>query len=189
MPPPSRAAEPSPSSADSELDALARYLGANSSRTPSNVLRAVVCVARILRIAEKISADQERAAQAFSLSAGDVYTLYLLQRVPGEAARPGDLAKALNVSTGGMTKRLDRLEGAGCIVRERDPNDRRGIVIRLTPEGARTANAAREHYRALQPHELNQEIAEADWAQLDELLLRVEAVLADNRAKKLQIAS
>jgi DNA-binding MarR family transcriptional regulator len=39
------------------------------------------------------------------------------------------------VTTGGMTKRLDRLEALGLVRRKPDPNDRRGRLIALTDEG------------------------------------------------------
>jgi DNA-binding MarR family transcriptional regulator len=42
------------------------------------------------------------------------------------------------LSSGGTTKRLDRLETAGYIERIRDPDDRRGTLIRLTTEGLET---------------------------------------------------
>jgi DNA-binding MarR family transcriptional regulator len=39
------------------------------------------------------------------------------------------------LSSGGTTKRLDRLESAGLIQRHPDPNDRRGTLIALTGAG------------------------------------------------------
>jgi DNA-binding MarR family transcriptional regulator len=39
------------------------------------------------------------------------------------------------LSSGGMTKRLDRLAGAGLVERTPDPNDRRGTLVRLTGRG------------------------------------------------------
>jgi DNA-binding MarR family transcriptional regulator len=36
-----------------------------------------------------------------------------------------------------MTNRLDRLEQAGLVRRLPDPDDRRGILVELTPEGKR----------------------------------------------------
>ena len=42
------------------------------------------------------------------------------------------------LSSGGMTKRLDRLADAGLIERRPDPNDRRGTLVRLTNHGKAT---------------------------------------------------
>ena len=48
---------------------------------------------------------------------------------------PGDLASDLELSSGAMTSRLDRLEEAGLVRRLPDPEDRRGIVVELTQKG------------------------------------------------------
>ena len=42
------------------------------------------------------------------------------------------------LSSGGMTKRLDRLADAGLVERRPDPNDRRGTLVRLTSRGKTT---------------------------------------------------
>jgi DNA-binding MarR family transcriptional regulator len=47
----------------------------------------------------------------------------------------GWLCRDLNVSTGAMTNRLDKLEERGLIQRARDPRDRRGVLLELTPDG------------------------------------------------------
>lgn len=45
------------------------------------------------------------------------------------------LAEALQVSKPAVTRALDRLGGAGFLLRERDPADRRSVLVSLTPEG------------------------------------------------------
>jgi DNA-binding MarR family transcriptional regulator len=50
---------------------------------------------------------------------------------------PGELAKFMELSSGAMTNRLDRLEQAGLIRRLPDPDDRRGIQVEATDEGRR----------------------------------------------------
>ena len=52
---------------------------------------------------------------------------------PGEASQlmtPGELAKVTGLTTGAVTGVLDRLEEAGYVRREHDPEDRRRIIIR-----------------------------------------------------------
>ena len=159
-------------------DALIDYLGAYGSELDPGHLLPILCVARIQRIAAMIREGQEQAAQSFGLYAGDIYTLYLLQRIPEHAARPSDLANALTMTTGGMTKRLDRLEKAGMVRRDRDPVDRRGVVVVLTELGLRTAKAARATYRSRQAGELSKGLSEAEWAMFADLLQRAEKLLA-----------
>lgn len=62
----------------------------------------------------------------------------------------GTLCRDLDVSTGAMTNRLDKLEDRGFVRRMPDPNDRRGVLLELTEAGSRhlsdyiDAAAARE---------------------------------------------
>lgn len=46
------------------------------------------------------------------------------------------------VTTGGMTKRIDRLEKAGLVARRASSVDGRGRVVALTPRGRETIDAA-----------------------------------------------
>jgi DNA-binding MarR family transcriptional regulator len=64
----------------------------------------------------------------------DVQCMGLLAAGP---AAPSDLALQLGLTTGAMTKVLDRLEQGGFVSRSPDPTDRRRIVITADPEGFR----------------------------------------------------
>ncbi|GHF59177.1 MarR family transcriptional regulator [Streptomyces mashuensis] len=56
------------------------------------------------------------------------------------------IAQERVLSTGGVTRLVDRMEAAGLVVRDADPGDRRGRLVRLTEEGERTVvRAARLH--------------------------------------------
>ena len=57
-----------------------------------------------------------------------------LRRVANRSS-PGSLATELELSTGAMTSRLDRLEREGYVGRLPDPEDRRSVVVELTAEG------------------------------------------------------
>ena len=63
--------------------------------------------------------------------------LWALDQAPDKRLRMNELAAHLNVSRGGLTKLVDRLEGAGLIGRARPaPADRRGYHAALLPTGA-----------------------------------------------------
>jgi DNA-binding MarR family transcriptional regulator len=57
---------------------------------------------------------------------------------------PTELCGATLLSSGAMTNRLDRLEDAGMVERLPDPDDRRGILIQLTPKGKELVDRAAE---------------------------------------------
>jgi DNA-binding MarR family transcriptional regulator len=58
-------------------------------------------------------------------------------RVAADATEPtaGHLAKITGLTTGTITGLLDRLERARFIRRERDPEDRRKVIVRVLPSG------------------------------------------------------
>jgi len=64
--------------------------------------------------------------------------LVALSEAPGHRRRLHELARAVVLSRSGLTRLLDRLEGAGLIAREPCPDDRRGAFAVLTPEGVAT---------------------------------------------------
>ncbi len=47
---------------------------------------------------------------------------------------PGKLAECTGLTTGGVTVMLDRLEKAGFVKRERNPNDRRSVLVHVNPK-------------------------------------------------------
>ncbi len=82
-----------------------------------------------------------RKAQAATLREHDLtpegWGVMTTLRLGNDACRssPGDLASDLELSSGAMTSRLDRLEQAGLVPRLPDPDDRRGVVVELTQTG------------------------------------------------------
>lgn len=85
------------------------------------------------RVAETLL---ERAAVSTGLRRrGDYEVLALLRRTEPEPMTPAELAEQLVTSPSGMTGKLDRLERQGLLLREPDPDDRRGLRLRLTESG------------------------------------------------------
>lgn len=48
----------------------------------------------------------------------------------------GQLAQLTGLTTGAVTNVIDRLEQAGHVIRDKDPNDRRRVVVKPAPEGS-----------------------------------------------------
>ena len=67
---------------------------------------------------------------------------------------PVELKKVLSVDLGALTRMLDRLVCKGWIERNPNPNDKRGVLVRLTAEGA----ALCEQCHQLVGHNLHQEL-------------------------------
>jgi DNA-binding MarR family transcriptional regulator len=63
----------------------------------------------------------------------------------------GQLARLSGLTSGTVTGVIDRLEAAGFVRRERDPGDRRKVLVVPVPEGAARLY---EHYRAHGEHTL-----------------------------------
>jgi|SRR5450755_3458166 DNA-binding MarR family transcriptional regulator len=93
-------------------------------------------IGRISRLAREIEQRLEPVYADHGLDSGWFDVLATLRRVgPPYRLRPTDLANTLMLTSSGATKRLDRLQEAGFITRLPDPDDRRGILIALTPKG------------------------------------------------------
>jgi DNA-binding MarR family transcriptional regulator len=75
-------------------------------------------------------------------------SLLFVSRAPRGSMRVGDLARALRVTVGGTSKLVDRIERAGLIAREPDPDDRRASRVALTAAGKRKLSAAAKTYEA-----------------------------------------
>ena len=72
--------------------------------------------------------------------------LLILGRTGGPGLSIGAIAREQVLTTGGMTRLIDRMEAAGLVERADDPADRRARWVRLTPLGEQTAvRAARVH--------------------------------------------
>lgn len=68
--------------------------------------------------------------------------LVRLARSPGNRMSLTELGRQLSLTTGGVTRLVDRLEGAGLLRREPDSTDRRRIDAALSPAGRQVVAAA-----------------------------------------------
>lgn len=100
-------------------------------------------VGRVLVLARHLERGAEAALKKHGLTFGQFDILATLRRrEPQGGLNPTQLCANVALTSGGMTSRLDRLEEAGWIARQSDPNDRRGVVVVLTAKGRKLIDAA-----------------------------------------------
>ena len=85
---------------------------------------------RIVKHLDKLSG---RISARFGINVGEFKVLLKLDRHGAMTA--GELADVLSLSSGATTNRLDGLEEAGYLTRTRDPEDRRSVLVDVTPAG------------------------------------------------------
>jgi DNA-binding MarR family transcriptional regulator len=91
--------------------------------------------------------DEElRELHGFTL--GDFDVLVQLAEAPRGRLRMCDLAAAVVLSPSGLSRRVERLERAGLVGRERAERDARNIEAHLTPAGRRQLARVRKTHRA-----------------------------------------
>jgi DNA-binding MarR family transcriptional regulator len=95
-------------------------------------------VDRINGLRRRFTAMADETLEELGLGLGEwkVLTTLRLGGPPFQRSA-GMLAKRTELSSGAMTNRLDRMEGAGLVMRVADPDDRRGVLVELTKEGHR----------------------------------------------------
>ena len=93
-------------------------------------------IGRMSRLSRALEARLEVVYREHGLEPGWHDLLATLRRQgPPFKLRPTDMMGSLMLTSGGTTKRLDKLEAKGLVAREPDPNDRRGTLIALTDAG------------------------------------------------------
>lgn len=93
-------------------------------------------IGRIHRIGAALKLPLVALYAEYGLTEAEFEVLASLRRAGAPFERtPGDIAKHTMVSSGATTKRLDRLEAAGLVVRRVSDTDGRGRVVALTEEG------------------------------------------------------
>jgi DNA-binding MarR family transcriptional regulator len=100
-------------------------------------------LSRVSRLARHLDRARRAAFAAHGLESWEFDVLSALRRrgAPYQLS-PGSLLRATLVTSGTMTNRIDRLASAGLASREPDPQDKRGVLVALTPRGLAAADAA-----------------------------------------------
>jgi DNA-binding MarR family transcriptional regulator len=134
-------------------------------------------IGRVSRLARELEQRLEVVYREHGLEPGWHDVLATLRRTGApNRLRPTDLTNASMLTSSGTTKRLDRLEQAGLIAREPDPDDRRGTLISLTPAGRRLIDKVTEAHLANEQR-LVSALSAAERRQLADLLRKLQTGL------------
>ena len=125
---------------------------------------------QLYNILFQIVGNKKNASFIESLRGENAVLTYLV-RHPAEV-HPGELAEKLSLVPGRMTDILKTLEKKGMIRREKDPEDRRRVLVMITPKGIRNVTERREQIR-IQYSGLYKALGLNDTVKLIELLAKV----------------
>ena len=125
---------------DDEVD---RLVAAWRTERPDLDVEPLQVLSRVSRLARHLDRARRSVFAAHDLESWEFDVLTALRRA-GEPYQlsPGRLLRATLVTSGTMTNRIDRLEAAGLVKRQPDPQDKRGVQVRLTDAGRSRVDAA-----------------------------------------------
>lgn len=137
---------------------------------PDLDLSPVAVFSRLSRLSRHLDLARRDAFTRHGIESWEFDVLAALRRAgtPYELS-PGRLLRETLVTSGTMTNRVDRLAARGFVERNPDPEDRRGVLVRLTPDGKSAVDGA---FEALLEAEATflAELTEAEQQQLADLL-------------------
>ncbi len=140
---------------------------------PELDLAPVAVIGRLGRATAYVDAGIQSRLADFGLSRASWDVLANLRRTgPPYRLSPTELYLGLMRTSGAMTHRLYRLERSGLIRRIPDPDDGRGLLVELTPDGLQLADRVAPEHLANE-HSLLAPLTEREQAELAALLRKL----------------
>ena len=105
----------------------------------------------IVRLNLAVTRDLDQITGDAGTTLADYLVLGVVRGAPGQRSSPTAICEVLGRTTGGMSLTLDRLEDNGWVRRSPDADDRRRVVVELTPVGLKLAtsvNTRLHHWEA-----------------------------------------
>ena len=124
--------------APAQQDFIDRMLAEIHAEYPGRDSRAMAAVSRVQRAAFFFEAALARVAAKAGLNVRELLLIAALRRAgPEFCLNPAQLLTECFAPSATMTRQVDHLAALGLVEREPDPNDRRGVLVRLTRRGRR----------------------------------------------------
>jgi DNA-binding MarR family transcriptional regulator len=156
-------------------DEVDRLVAAWRRERPDLDVEPLEVLSRISRLARHLDRARRIAFAEHALEPWEFDVLTALRRAGAPyQLSPGQLLTQTLVTSGTMTNRIDRLAGKGLVQRLPDPDDRRGVLVRLTQGGQERADAA---LSGLLDHE-HAILAELSTSQRDDLAALLRQLVA-----------
>jgi DNA-binding MarR family transcriptional regulator len=138
-------------------------------------------LARVMRLAAHLERELAAICVPAGLKPGQFQVLAELRGRDPLPMTASELAKAIVLTSGGMTPVLDQLEERGLVTRQIDPEDRRARRIAITEKGRSFINRALDQQFA-RHRALNAELAFAEREALTAILRKLLVVVEGNTA-------
>lgn len=117
-------------------DEVDRLVAAWHAERPDLDVEPLHVLSRVSRLARHFDRARRAVFATHDMESWEFDVLTALRRAgPPYELSPGRLLRATLVTSGTMTNRIDRLESAGLVKRHPDPQDKRGVLVRLTGAG------------------------------------------------------
>ncbi len=127
-------------------DEVDRLVAAWQRERPDLDTEPMQVLSRVTRLARHLDLARREAFEAHGLETWEFDVLTALRRAGSPyQLSPGQLLRETMVTSGTMTNRVDRLAAKDLAGRLPDPDDKRGVLVRLTSRGrSRVDGALRE---------------------------------------------
>ena len=153
-----------------DLDHVGRIMAQWREQRPDLDVTPQGVIGRLHRLAARLTEELSSVFAQFGLSEGEFDVLATLRRTgPPFELTPSELAASTMVSSGAVTKRVDRCVEQGWVTRRVSDADARGRVVALTEKGRDVIDQAFEAHMANE-HRLLSSLSELEQARLAHLL-------------------
>ena len=131
------------------MDHVNTVVGQWAAERPELDASPLLVIGRIHRIALALTPELVKVYARHGLGEGDFDVLATLRRQGTPyALTPGELGERTMVTSGAVTKRVDRLAAKGLVERRASTTDGRSRTVVLTAEGHRVIDAAMDEHVA-----------------------------------------
>jgi DNA-binding MarR family transcriptional regulator len=151
-----------------------------SAAMPDVDTRGLSVLGRVRRIALQARVAVEPLLAQHGIDGGGFDVLTALRAAPPpHRLRPTELYRALAISSGGLTARLNRLEVARMIRRPAATDDKRSVFVELSPKGRGLVEQAFREEMALQARLISGLADKEQWV-LSTLLKKLDATMGQS---------